>query len=177
VEKVMVDPKEIEQLKTDLDLVTKTSKVLASKLEKINEKVIKIMTTLESLEGDIGSTSDSPVIKPTPAIITPKVETPQQSTPAQKPTNTISFDGTGSKAGRFLDSFLRQIPEMTKAKDIATALSNLRDQVMQTEGVGFHPAFHEMGRYSDRLKNLREVTSEEREKLIEKIYDWKERIG
>lgn len=173
----MVDPKEIEQLKTDLELVTQTSKVLASKLEKISLKVMKLMTSLDSLEGGVGSSSDSPIIEPTPVIITPKIETPKQSVPAQKPTDRIAFDATGSKAGRYLDSFLQQTAGITRAKEIATALSDLRDQVMQTAEVGFHPAFHEMGRYADQLKHLREFTTEEREKLIEKVYDWKERIG
>lgn len=173
----MVDPKEIEQLKTDLELVTKTSKVLASKLEKISQKVVKLMTALDSMEGGSGSTVDSPITKQAPSIITPKMDTPIQSTPAPKPTGSVSFDVTGSKAGRFLDSFIQQISGITKGKEVATALSDLRDQVMQTAEVGFHPAFHEMGRYADQLKYVRDFTNEEREKLIEKIYDWKERIG
>ncbi len=173
----MVDPKEIEQLKSDLELVTQTSKVLATKLEKISLKVMSLMTSLETIESGMGSTPETSTLDPTPTIITPKIETPSQSKPAEKPTSTVSVDGSSSKAGRYLDTFLQQVIQMTKGKEIADGLSNLRDQVMQSAGVGFHPAFHEMGRYSNQLKNKREVTSEEREKLIEKIYDWKERLG
>jgi hypothetical protein len=65
---------------------------------------------------------------------------------------------------------------MTKGKEIADALSRLRDQVMQSAGIGFHPAFHEMGRYANNIKNIGEITAGEKEALVEKIYDWKQRL-
>jgi len=65
---------------------------------------------------------------------------------------------------------------MNKGREIAKALDRLRDQVMQSAGIGFHPAFHEMGRYASTIKNMREISTEEKESLVEKIYDWRQRL-
>jgi len=47
---------------------------------------------------------------------------------------------------------------------------------MQASSKGFHPAFHEMGRYANQLKNQDNIPPEEKEALIEKVYDWKTRL-
>ncbi|MFX1515646.1 MAG: hypothetical protein ACFFC6_04995 [Promethearchaeota archaeon] len=157
----MTDSKEIEQLKADLELVTKTAKVLANKLEKIAQKFEQLFITVEG-------------ISPTP-------HTPPQETSRPAPTPTLSAQavgsGGGTKTGRLLDSFLSQVQTMTKGKEIAKLLSRLRDQVMQSAEVGFHPAFHEMGRYANQIKNVNEITAAEKEQLFEKIYDWKSRLA
>jgi hypothetical protein len=163
----MTDSKEIEQLKADLELVTKTAKVLANKLEKIALKFEQLFVTVEG----ISTTPQAPVqeIK----------ETQPGSRPAPAPTpstQAVSSAG-GTKTGRLLDSFLGQVQNMTKGKEIAKLLSRLRDQVMQSAEVGFHPAFHEMGRYANQIKNVNEITAVEKEQLFEKIYDWKSRLA
>ncbi len=168
----MADLKEVEQLQADLELVTKTAKVLATKLEKMS-------VTFEALLASLGE-------KPIPKIKTPSMESmpiepPSKITqPAPKPTvisDRIDFDSKAdSRAGRLLDSFLGQLQGMKTGKEISDSLSRLRDQVMQSADVGFHPAFHEMGREASRIRNLREITPEERDSLIEKIYDWKTRL-
>jgi hypothetical protein len=160
----MTDSKEIEQLKADLELVTKTAKVLANKLEKIAQKFEQLFVSLEGVAA-------------TPQTPSPEVAE-IQPTPSPTPTPTqVARPGGGTKTGRLLDSFLGQVQTMTKGKDIAKLLSRLRDQVMQSAEVGFHPAFHEMGRYADQIKNVNEITAVEKEQLFEKIYDWKSRLA
>ena len=158
----MTDSKEIEQLKADLELVTKTAKVLANKLEKIALKFEQLFVSLEGVSA-------------TPQIPSQEVAEIRQ-TPSPTPSAQAVSSG-GSKTGRLLDSFLGQVQTMTKGKDIAKLLSRLRDQVMQSAEVGFHPAFHEMRRYANQIKNINEITAVEKEQLFEKIYDWKARLA
>ena len=166
----MVSSKEVEQLRTDLELVTKTAKVLATKLEKISQKVEELMASLDAADISSAPTVSQPVSSP-PAAKEKKAAAPQ------KAKKIATLGESESKAGRYLDAFLTRIQSLSKGKDISDALSSLRDQVMESAEVGFHPAFHEMGRYAGQLKNINVINEEEREALIEKIYDWKERIG
>lgn len=166
----MVDSKEVEQLRTDLELVTKTAEVLATKLGKISQKVEELMASLDTKEGVSAPVASQPVSKP------PPVEEKVEAAP-QKARSISALGESSTKAGRLLDSFLTKVQTLSKGKDVAEALSQLRDQVMETAEVGFHPAFHEMGRYANQLKNTNVINDEEREALIEKIYNWKERIG
>ncbi len=173
----MVDAEEVELIKTDLELVTKTAKVLAIKLEKISQRVETMLSSLDLVPGQSKTTTSKATPQPTLAPQAPikTVESPK-STP-ERESKTVAFDGTNTKVARFLESFLSQIQSLNSGKDIAEALSNLRDQVMQSAEVGFHPAFHEMGKYANRLKNLKRVEDEEREALIEKLMDWKARLS
>jgi hypothetical protein len=170
--------KEVEQLRADLDLVTKTAKVLATKLEKISTKVEKILTALEGTPLPKEATSQigqADQVSPQTGIPTePKVSIRATSPSVPNMSQKI---GTDSKATRLLDSFLAQVNTMTKGKEISKALSRLRDQVMQSAEVGFHPAFHEMGRYSDQIKKIGTISAAEKEELFEKIYDWKARLS
>ncbi|MFX1505529.1 MAG: hypothetical protein ACFFDC_05370 [Promethearchaeota archaeon] len=159
----MTDSKEIEQLKADLELVTKTAKVLANKLEKIAQKAEQLFASVEG-------------ISVTPQISSQEVQSTSSPAPAPTPSAQVVSSGGGTKTGRLLDSFLGQVQTVTKGKEIAKLLSRLRDQVMQSAEVGFHPAFHEMGRYADQIKNINEITAAEKEQLFEKIYDWKSRL-
>jgi len=159
----MTDSKEIEQLKADLELVTKTAKVLANKLEKIAQKFEQIFITVEG-------------ISTTPQAPAQEIEEIQPSSKPRPSAQAVSSGG-GTKTGRLLDSFLGQIQTMTKGAEISKLLSRLRDQVMQSAEVGFHPAFHEMGRYANQIKNINEITAAEKEQLFEKIYDWKSRLA
>ena len=113
----MTDPKEIEQLKADLELVTKTAKVLANKLEKI---ALKFEQLLVSVEG----------VSATPQIPSQEVQPTPSPTPTSTPSAQAVSSGGGTKTGRLLDSFLGQVQTMTKGKEIAKLLSRLRDQVM-----------------------------------------------
>ncbi len=161
----MTDEKEVEQLKEDLKLVTKTAEVLANKLEKISVRCEKLFAAMEGVK----------IPQPVPKEV---MKTKPKPTPTPSPSPSVQVTGSGgsAKAGRLLDSFLSQVQTMTKGSEIAKSLSNLRDQVMQSAEVGFHPAFHEMGRYANQIKNIREISSVEKEQLIEKIYDWKTRL-
>ncbi|MFX0126199.1 MAG: hypothetical protein ACFFAE_21445 [Candidatus Hodarchaeota archaeon] len=165
----MTDLKEVEQLKTDLELVTKTAKVLATKLEKMSQSVERLFASLggQPIPKDVQPSSPPVSAQPAPQ---PTVS----AAPVAEPTSS-AVSGT-SKAGRLLDSFLNQVHTMTKGKEIADALSRLRDQVMQSAGIGFHPAFHEMGRYASNIKNIGEITAGQKEELVEKVYDWKQRL-
>ena len=172
-----MDSKEIEQLRADLDLLTKTAQVLATKLEKVSAKVDEI------LKASAGTVSAPSSTKTAPAQA-PVASTPTQPAPARTPSPSVKASTTpqgggidsSSKAARLLDAFQGQVQTMTKGKEIAAALSRLRDQVMQTPGMAFHPAFHEMGRYANQIKNIREISPEEKEALFEKIFDWKARL-
>ena len=165
--------KEVEQLKADLDLVTKTAKVLATKLEKISKKVGLILDSIdetqipEGLSSEKITSSQSTTQPASSTIQAPSRVTPRRSQPVE----------TSSKASRLLDSFHGQVQSMTNGKEIADALSRLRDQVMQSAEVGFHPAFHEMGRYADQIKKISAISGTEKEELLEKIYDWKTRLS
>ena len=173
----MVDTEEVELIQTDLELVTKTAKVLAIKLEKISKRIEIMMSSLDQVASQSKTTTSKPAPQPAPAALAPeKPPKTAKSDPVQD-SKTVSFDGGNTKVARFLESFLSQIQSLSSGKDVAEALSNLRDQVMQSAEVGFHPAFHEMGRYANRLKNLKIVTDEEKEALIEKITDWKSRLS
>jgi hypothetical protein len=163
----MTDSKEIEQLKADLELVTKTAKVLANKLEKIAQKFEQLFVSVEGI-------SAAP---PTPSREIEETQPTPSPTPTPTPSAQVASSGGGTKTGRLLDSFLGQVQTMTKGKEIAKLLSRLRDQVMQSAEVGFHPAFHEMGRYANQIKNINEITAVEKEQLFEKIYDWKSRLA
>jgi hypothetical protein len=168
----MVDAKEIEQLRTDLELVTKTAEVLATKLEKISQKVEALLAAMGTKEGIPPSTPSHQAVPPVrEPVATPRPEAPQRTRSA------TPLGEASSKAGRLLDSFLTNIQNLSKGREFSDALSQLRDQVMQSAEVGFHPAFHEMGRYAGQLKNINVINDEEREALIEKIYDWKERLS
>ncbi len=165
--------KEVEQLKADLELVTKTAKVLATKLDKISKKVILILGSIDESQiptdlslGTIATNQPSTRLDSF-STSPPSRVTPRGSQPV----------ATSSKAGRLLDSFHGQVQSMSDGKEIAEALSRLRDQVMQSAGVGFHPAFHEMGRYADQIKRISAISSAEKEELLEKIYDWKTRLS
>jgi len=173
----MVESEEVKQIQNDLELVTKTAKVLATKLEKISQRIDEIMTSLQTGEGVSGSVAQKPVVKAAPKAKKPVQAAPAAQPEPQAPKRPSSFDSTSTKAGRFLDSFLSQLQELKRGREISEVLSRLRDQVMQSAEVGFHPAFHEMGREASRLKNMSIITEEEREALIEKVYDWKDRIG
>jgi len=173
----MVDSKEVERITSDLDLVTKTAKVLATKLEKISKSIAIMMSSLDQVEVQSTPTTSKSVSQPAPvAQPTPKDAKPAEKKPKQD-RSTVAFDGKSTKVGRYLESFLSQIRSLSAGKDIAEALSSLRDQVMQSPDVGFHPAFHEMGRYANRLKNQKIVSDDERESIIEKITDWKTRLS
>ncbi|MHA2155404.1 MAG: hypothetical protein ACXABU_08695 [Candidatus Hodarchaeales archaeon] len=173
----MVKSEEVEQIQNDLELVTKTAKVLATKLEKISQRIDEIMTSLKTADGGSRPTAQTTVSKAAPIAKKPVQATPAVQPVPQRPKRTESFDSTSTKAGRFLDAFLGQLQELKRGREISEVLSRLRDQVMQSAEVGFHPAFHEMGREASRLKNMSIITEEEREALIEKVYDWKDRIG
>ena len=162
----MTDSKEVEQLKADLELVTKTAKVLASKLDKISLRVAQIFAAIEGVTIPQQELKEVEKTRPAPSPI------PSPSSSVQ----AASSGGSG-KTGRLLDSFLGQVQTTTKGSEISDALSRLRDQVMQSAEVGFHPAFHEMGRYANQIKNIKEISTAEREQLIEKIYDWKTRLA
>ncbi|NHJ02096.1 MAG: hypothetical protein EAX86_08120 [Candidatus Heimdallarchaeota archaeon] len=172
-----MDPKEIEQLRADLDLLTKTAHVLASKLEKVSQKVDEILATTVGAEA-APSAVKTPPTQPSAPVAPTQAATVKTSAPTPKiTTSSADFAGdSSSKAGRLLDAFLGQAQTMTKGKDIAAALSRLRDQVMQTPGMAFHPAFHEMGRYATQMKSINQISAEEKEALFEKIYDWKARL-
>lgn len=161
----MTDSKEVEQLRADLELVTKTAKVLANKLEKISARFDQILASMKGVT--IPQSTPEEVKKTIPAA-SPK------PTPSS-PTQAVSSEG-GAKTTRLLDSFLGQVQTMTKGSEISKALARLRDQVMQSAEVGFHPAFHEMGRYASQVKNINEISAVEKEQLFEKIYDWKTRL-
>lgn len=168
----MSDPKEIEQLREDLELVTKTAKVLATKLEKITQSIEQIFSTLDILSPTSSTKPHTPAIKTTKSAIS-------QPTPHPKPQPSATVDfkaGTDSKATRLLDDFLSKLQVLNTGPEISEALSRLRDQVMQASSKGFHPAFHEMGRYASQLKNQDVISPEEKEDLIEKVYDWKSRL-
>ncbi|MHA2203290.1 MAG: hypothetical protein ACW991_06340 [Candidatus Hodarchaeales archaeon] len=163
----MTDSKDVEQLKADLELVTKTAKVLANKLEKIALKFEQLFASVEGVSAAPQTPSQEiQETRPTPS-----------PTPAPTPSAQTISSGGGTKTSRLLDSFLGQIQTMTKGKEISKLLSRLRDQVMQSSEVGFHPAFHEMGRYANQIKNVNEITAAEKEQLFEKIYDWKGRLA
>ena len=173
----MVKSEEVEQIQSDLELVTKTAKVLATKLEKISQRIDEIMTSLKTGEGVSSPAAQATVSKTQSSVKRPVQTAPAARPEPQQPKRTASFDSTSTKAGRFLDAFLTQLQELKRGREISEVLSRLRDQVMQSAEVGFHPAFHEMGREASRLKNMSMITEEEREALIEKVYDWKDRIG
>ncbi|MFW9780381.1 MAG: hypothetical protein ACFFE8_16180 [Candidatus Heimdallarchaeota archaeon] len=175
----MTSSKEVEQLLQDLDLVSQTAKVLATKIEKISSSMKQILASMEgpsipTTEGTSPSTTPEPT--PTPTPVAPVKPEPR---PIASPTSSekMTFDTkVSSKAARLLDGFLSQTYNMTNGQEIAEALSLLRDKVMQSAGIGFHPAFHEMGRYASQLKSIREITTEEKENLVEKVHDWKTRL-
>ena len=135
------------------------------------------MTSLQTTGGGPSSAVQKLVSKSAPKVQKSVKAAPAPQPEPRRPKKTIAFDSAGSKAGRFLDSFLTQLQELKRGREICDALSQLRDQVMQSAEVGFHPAFHEMGREANRLKNIGVISEEEREVIIEKVYDWKERIG
>ncbi|MHA2225773.1 MAG: hypothetical protein ACXAC8_11245 [Candidatus Hodarchaeales archaeon] len=174
-----MENKEVEQLKGDLELVTKTAKVLASKLEKISRRVEILLSSLAGVSVSIDTSMEiqesSPAVRPSPTA------EQQASRPIPTPAPEAQATGYGvgseTKTGRLLDGFLRQVQSMNKGSEIANILSRLRDQVMQSAEVGFHPAFHEMGRYANQLKNIKEISEVEKEQLYEKIYDWKTRLS
>ncbi|MCK4848264.1 MAG: hypothetical protein KAT16_04505 [Candidatus Heimdallarchaeota archaeon] len=173
----MVDSEEVERIKTDLDLVTKTAKVLAIKLEKISKRIETILSSLDQVGTQSTPTISKTASQPTSVAQTaqrtaePLVRTPERSS------STVAYDGTNPKVIRFFESFLSQIQSLNAGKDIAEALANLRDQVMESAEVGFHPAFHEMGKHASRLKSVRVFSEDERQELIEKIIDWKARLS
>ncbi len=171
---IMVKPEEVEQIQNDLELVTKTAKVLATKLEKISQRIDELM---KSVGGVSTATTQAPVSRAAPKVKKTVKAAPVAQPEPRKPKETAAFDSTSTKAGRYLDAFLTQLQELKRGREISEVLSRLRDQVMQSAEVGFHPAFHEMGREASRLKNMSIITEEEREELIEKVYDWKDRIG
>jgi hypothetical protein len=173
----MVDSKEVEQIKTDLDLVTKTAKVLATKLEKISKKIEIMMSSLEQVPIQSASTTSQPASQPAPVAQQPQKVAEPVERASERDTGTLAFDGTNSKVIRIFESFLNQIQNLSAGKDISEAISSLRDQVMQSAGVGFHPAFHEMGKSATRLKNQRLISEDERQALIENIMDWKARLS
>lgn len=175
----MKNSKEVKQLLQDLDLVSQTAKVLATKLEKMSSTMKKVLASMEGTsipesESIPPPAAPEPISSPTPAI---PVKPEPRPTVLPTSSQTMKFEAkTDSKAGRLLDGFLSQSHTMTDGKEIADALSRLRDQVMESAGIGFHPAFHEMGRYASQLKNIREVSTEEKENLVEKIHNWKTRL-
>ncbi|MFW9853884.1 MAG: hypothetical protein ACFFFG_02445 [Candidatus Thorarchaeota archaeon] len=175
----MTSSKEVEQLLQDLDLVSQTAKVLATKIEKISSTMKQIFASMEG--ASIPATEDTsppatPEPTPSPTPVAP-VKTEPRPTTSPTSSEKMTFDAkVNSKAARLLDGFLSQTYNMTNGKEIAEALSLLRDKVMQSAGIGFHPAFHEMGRYASQLKNIREITTEEKENLVEKVHDWKTRL-
>ena len=165
--------KEVEQLKADLELVTKTAQVLATKLDKISKKVVLILGSIDEsqIPKDLSPRTIASSQPPT-SLDSSSMSPPTRVTPRESQSVT-----TSSKAGRLLDSFHGQVQSMNDGKEIAGGLSRLRDQVMQSAGVGFHPAFHEMGRYADQIKKISAISSAEKEELLEKIYDWKIRLA
>ncbi len=173
----MVDSKEVEHIKSDLDLVTKTAKVLATKLEKISKKIEMMMSSLNQVDAQSTPPTSKTASQPAPIKQTPQKTARSVEHTPERDSSTLAFDGTNPKVARFLESFLSQIQSLSAGKDIAEALSNLRDQVMQSAEVGFHPAFHEMGRHANRLKNLRVISEDDRQELIEKLMDWKARLS
>ena len=70
----MTDSKEVEQLKADLELVTKTAKVLASKLDKISLRVEQIFASIEGVTipqpelDEVEKARPAPSPIPTPSI-------------------------------------------------------------------------------------------------------------
>ena len=171
--------KEVEQLLKDLDLVSQTAKVLATKIEKMSATMKRIFASMEGIS-DPESESIPPPAAPEPASsptpVPPVKSEPRRTLPPPS-SQTMKFDAKiDSKAGRLLDGFLSRIHAMKNGKEIADALSRLRDQVMESAGVGFHPAFHEMGRYALQLKKIREISTEEKENLVEKVHNWKTRL-
>ena len=76
----MVKSEEVEQIQSDLELVTKTAKVLATKLEKISQRIDEIMTSLKTGEG-----VSSPAAQATVSKHAPSVKRPVQAAPAARP--------------------------------------------------------------------------------------------
>ena len=62
----MTDSKDVEQLKADLELVTKTAKVLANKLEKIALKFEQLFVSVEGVAAAPQTPSQEPAeVQPT----------------------------------------------------------------------------------------------------------------
>lgn len=163
---MMTDSEELEHLRKDLKLVADTAKVLASKLEKVFTRFEQIFTAIEGVSIPQSTIEEVPETPPVSSSI-----------PSPTPSEQVVSPGDSGKTGRLLDSFLGQVQTISNGAEISDALSRLRDQVMQSAEVGFHPAFHEMGRYANQIKNIREISSVDKEQLIEKIYDWKTRLA
>ena len=163
---MMTDSEELEHLRKDLKLVADTAKVLASKLEKVFTRFEQIFSAIEGVSIPQSTIEEVPETPPVSSSI-----------PSPTPSEQVVSSGGSGKTGRLLDSFLGQVQTISNGAEISDALSRLRDQVMQSAEVGFHPAFHEMGRYANQIKNIREISSVDKEQLIEKIYDWKTRLA
>ena len=71
---------------------------------------------------------------------------------------------------------VKKIKEISSGEEIATALSNLRDESMAA-ATKHSTAFSEMGRIANSYKHIKELTREDKELLIEKVLDWKQRLS
>ena len=75
-----------------------------------------------------------------------------------------------------IEDFIHLVETTTNSQEVALRLSSLRDALIELYPKGFHPAFHEMNRWVNELRKKDELTADMKRDLLEKLYDWKERL-
>lgn len=186
-----LDEKKVKTLKEDLLLVTETAKILAVKMKKVSEAVNELISEISTMESPASGTRTAaqPVeikkakyveeVVPQQRVVSQPATPTPQPTPQVQPAKQASQDIVTfqeNKVLAILDIFSEKIKTITVGSEIASVLLNLRDECMAA-ATKHSTAFSEMGRLASRYKNTRELSTEERSDLIEKIHDWKNRLG
>ena len=191
--------KRIQKFLEDMKLVTETAKALATKLEKIQNSLNDLLPLMSSMTSTRGvekvesfpqeqvSTStvtspqrQRPIKTQRPSRPIPRPTTPE--TRPQKPiTETTRSTESGISTASDVDTISRifkilrdDIEKTTTGKEISRFLLDAQDKLLELKG--FHPALREMRTLATEFKNREQLTKDDKTILIEKTYDWEQRM-
>ena len=191
------DQAELKALIRDFLLCTQTAAALSAKLVRVNDRLQRLLVNSGIMgpeeiysEDLLSSQTQSRAPAPIKREMTPsrKVSIPTTQTPAPSPTPSPSPAVPPQKSAPqrkkprtsgvdyILEDFQQFLFEVQSGKELANELGKVRDRLIDTSSSGFHPAFHEMGRWVSRVAKYKNIDPETRTELVEKLRDWRHRL-
>ncbi len=190
--------KRIKKLLDDMKLVTETAMVLATKLKKLQSSLEEILpyavqstttTTTKQPDTIVRETATTRAAPPRKTQKTPPRPIPRPSLSEQVNQKTVSppssattqpspMDARGDTIVDTITGIFKNlrddIEKTTTGKEISRFLLDAQDKLLELKG--FHPALREMRSFATDFKGRSQLTREDKHLLIEKTYEWEQRM-
>ena len=160
-----------------IKLCSDTAVALASKLSKLQNTLTDLFERLQLLEKTAMPAEQAREVAqtaPKPRAAPPSYAQP--STPGIPGKPSWQDEVQDQSVSSELEDFGQFLKTTEESPEISKRLSQLRDRLMEVS-TSHNPAFFEMGSWANRLGKQRgKIDHDEREELINKVFDWKARL-